>query len=161
MTVIGFHNPDEENGYLSNWYLSGFVLDGCTFSSIEQYMMYRKALLFGDTEIADKILKTNDVAEIKRYGREVRNYDETIWSGIRQAVVFRGLCAKFSQNEELKELLLGTGDSVLAECAVHDRIWGIGLSMADENRKDMRKWRGTNLLGFSLMEVRTWLSFMR
>ena len=45
----------------------------------------------------------------------------------------KGLQAKFSQNEELKEKLLGTKDAILAECAVRDRIWGIGLSMTDCN----------------------------
>ena len=54
-------------------------------------------------------------------------------------------------------LLLETGDSVLAECAVKDRIWGIGLSMVDANRLDMSKWKGQNLLGFALMEVRRML----
>ena len=44
MTVISFHNYNEENGYLSNWYPSTFTHNGITFSSMEQYMMYRKAL---------------------------------------------------------------------------------------------------------------------
>ena len=37
--MICFHNPEEENGYLSNWYLSEFTVDGIKFSSMEQYMM--------------------------------------------------------------------------------------------------------------------------
>ena len=71
MEVICFHNPNEENGYLSNWYPSLFTLDGVTFSSMEQYMMYRKALCFGDNTITAQILATNDVAEIKALGRRV------------------------------------------------------------------------------------------
>ena len=51
MEVICFHSPNEENGYLSNWYLSTFALDGVTFSSMEQYMMYCKAVCFGDDTI--------------------------------------------------------------------------------------------------------------
>ena len=43
MNVICFHNPDEENGYLSNWYLSYFTVNGIDFSSMEQFMMYQKA----------------------------------------------------------------------------------------------------------------------
>ena len=50
MSVIGFHNPDEPYGFLSNWYLSEFTIDGITFSSMEQYMMYQKAVLFEDAE---------------------------------------------------------------------------------------------------------------
>lgn len=154
MKIIGFHNPDEENGYLSNWYLSEFTLQEITFTSAEQYMMYRKAILFNDANVAAKILSTDNVADIKKLGRAVRNYNEIVWNGMRQVIVFEGLLAKFSQSEELRELLLKTEDAILAECAVHDRIWGIGLSMTDENKNNMDKWRGTNLLGFSLMEVR-------
>ena len=63
------------------------------------------------------------------------------------------LCAKF-QNSELKSKLKATGDAVLAEGAVRDCIWGIGLSMTDPKRLEMEKWRGQNLLGFALMMVR-------
>lgn len=113
MSIVCFHNPDEENGYLSNWYLSEFECDGIRFSSMEQYMMYQKANCFGDTKIAEKILETTDVAQIKALGRKVSNYNETIWNGKRQILVYNGLCAKF-QNPELKAKLKATGDAVLA-----------------------------------------------
>lgn len=152
--IICFHNPDEPNGYLSNWYLSNFQADGMSFSSMEQYMMYRKACLFGDTPIADEILSTDNVGKIKALGRKVAGYDEIIWSGTRQVIVYNGLLEKFRQNAELQKMLLETGTCILAECAVKDRIWGIGLGMHDENRFSMGKWQGQNLLGFALMEVR-------
>jgi len=154
MAVICFHNPDEENGYLSNWYPSPFTLDGVAFSSMEQYMMYRKAVCFGDEKVAAQIIATEDVAEIKALGRIVSGYDESLWNGVRQIVVYEGLLAKFSQNSELGERLKRTGNTVLAECAVKDRIWGIGLSMHDLNRLDRAKWQGQNLLGYALMMVR-------
>ena len=154
MPVICFHNADEENGYLSNWYPSPFTLHGVDFSSMEQYMMYRKAICFGDDKIAAQILATEDVAEIKTLGRLVAGYDENLWNGVRQIVVYEGLLAKFSQNPELKERLKSTGSAVLAECAVKDRIWGIGLSMYDPDRFDRTKWKGQNLLGYALMMVR-------
>lgn len=149
-----FHNPDEENGYMSNWWLSDFTINDITFSSMEQYMMYQKALCFNDTETAAKILKTTDVAQIKALGRLVKNYDDSHWNGVRQIIIYEGLLAKFSQNEELKKQLKATDDAVLAECAVKDRIWGIGLSMNDDNRFDRSKWNGQNLLGYALMLVR-------
>ena len=154
MRVIGFHNPEEEYGFLSNWYLSVFCWNGIQFTSVEQYMMYRKALCFADVEIAAQILKTEDVARIKELGRMVSGYDDRLWSGIRQLVVYEGLKEKFSQNPRLREQLLETGDVILAECAVKDRIWGIGLSMTDQNRFDLNSWRGQNLLGYALMMVR-------
>lgn len=154
MNIRCFHNPDEENGYLSNWYVSEFKIDSIKFSSMEQYMMYKKAIVFNDTKIAKEILETTDVSKIKALGRKVSNYDDTYWNGVRQIIIYKGLLEKFSQNEDLKERLLNTGNDILAECAVQDKIWGIGLSMKDVNRWDMEKWRGENLLGFALMMVR-------
>lgn len=152
--IICFHNPDEEYGWLSNWYLSDFKVDDVSFSSMEQYMMYQKAVVFEDFKTAEEILRTQNVAIIKQYGRQVSNYNDVIWNGIRQIVIYKGLLAKFSQNETLCDNLRNTGSAILAECAVMDRIWGIGLSMKDTNRFDMNKWNGQNLLGFAIMQVR-------
>lgn len=154
MSVICFHKPEEENGFLSNWYLSDFSIDGISYSSMEQYMMYMKAKTFNDESIANQILQTNDVATIKAYGRSVSNYVDSIWAGIRQMIIYKGLLEKFGQNEDLKEKLLATGENYLAECAVSDRVWGIGLSMKDPDRLYVDKWKGQNLLGFALMIVR-------
>lgn len=117
-------------------------------------MMYRKAICFDDQEIASQILATSDVARIKALGRAVSGYQENHWNGVRQILVYEGLCAKFSQNADLGELLRKTDRSLLAECAVRDTIWGIGLSMRDPDRFDPSKWRGQNLLGYTLMIVR-------
>ena len=154
MEIISFHNPDEENGFLSNWYLSKFEVSGVVYSSMEQYMMYQKAICFHDEIVAGQILETDNVSEIKQFGRIVSGYDDTTWNGIRQIIVYEGLKAKFSQNEELQNLLKQTGDAILVECAVKDRIWGIGLSMTDPSRFNKDKWKGQNLLGYSLMMVR-------
>lgn len=154
MDVVCFHNPNEENGYLSNWHLSQFCVDEIVFSSMEQYMMYKKATCFGDDRIAEQILEIDDTARIKELGRLVNGYNDHYWSGIRQVVVYEGLLAKFLQNDRLKEQLLGTGNRIIAECAVNDCIWGIGLSMINPDRLDLTKWKGQNLLGYSLMMVR-------
>lgn len=156
--IICFHNPDEQNGYLSNWYISDFEYNNITFSSMEQYMMYMKAMLFKDTEIAQEILKTSNVAEIKTLGRKVKNFNDKEWNKHKEEIITNGLYAKFSQNDTLKNKLLATGQAVLAECAVNDRIWGIGLSMKDNNRLNIKSWRGQNLLGKCLMTVREKLS---
>ena len=158
MEIICFHNPEEENGYLSNWYLSNFIIEGILFSSMEQYMMYKKAMCFDDQIVANKILETKDVAEIKALGRQVSNYNDSIWNGMRQILIYEGLLAKFTQNEDLKEQLISTGDAILAECAVKDRIWGIGLSMTSPKRQDIYQWNGQNLLGYALMLVRNRIS---
>ena len=101
--IICFHNPDEINGYLSNWYLSDFNVGNVQYSSMEQYMMYQKALLFDDMEIAGQILNTTNVGKIKALGRSVKNYEDIVWNGMRQLIVYQGLLEKFQQNIELKE----------------------------------------------------------
>ena len=154
MEVICFHNPDEENGYMSNWFLSDFTIDGVKFTSMEQYMMYSKAVCFNDKVIAAQILNTQDVAHIKELGRGVLGYNENIWNGMRQIIIYEGLLAKFTQNDSIREQLKSTGNAILAECAVRDCIWGIGLSMDNPKRLDISRWRGQNLLGYALLMVR-------
>lgn len=117
-------------------------------------MMYKKAIVFNDTKNVKKILETTDVSKIKDLGRQVSKYNDTYWNGVRRIIVYKGLLAKFSQNEDLEKRLINTGNDILAECAVQDKIWGIGLSMKYANRWDMTKWRGENFLGFALMMVR-------
>ena len=117
----------------------------------------RVYILYNRNDIAQKILKTENVAYIKELGRLISNYNENYWNGIRQIIVFEGLMAKFSQNESLKRQLQETEHCILAECAVKDKIWGIGLSMGDPDRLEISKWKGQNLLGYTLMMVRDWL----
>lgn len=118
------------------------------------FFICNKAVRFGDHDTADKILETDHAALIKELGRSISNYDESCWNGIRQIIVYEGLTAKFSQNRCLKEQLKATENAVLAECAVKDKIWGIGLSMKDADRFLVSRWRGQNLLGYALMMVR-------
>lgn len=158
MIVITFHNPDEENGYLSNWYLSDFTVGDLKYTSMEQYMMHQKSLLFHDESIAAQILATDDVADIKQLGRKVSGYIDNVWNGLRQIIIFEGLMAKYSQNPELGEKLKATGNAILAEAAVNDRIWGIGLSMKDPKRLEPKQWNGQNLMGYATMLVREKLS---
>jgi len=120
-------------------------------------MMHKKALCFQDTQIASQILKTDDLGTIKSLGRQVSNYEDLIWNGVRQIIIYQGLIEKFRQNPELLAKLLSTNVAILAECAVNDKIWGIGLSMTDPKRLNTKEWKGQNLLGFSLMQARNFL----
>lgn len=97
-----------------------------------------------------QVLATDEPAKIKALGRKVSNYDEHIWNGVRQIVVYEGLLAKFTQNERLKDKLKETGKAILVECAVKDLIWGVGLSMEDPHRFDKAKWRGKIYLDMHL-----------
>ncbi len=103
--MIFFHNGNEENGYLSNWYYSPFTIDNITFSSGEQYMMYMKAILFKDIHCAELILKTHDFSEIKRLGRSIRGFNDKTWDKYKIDIMYKGLYQKFEQNSILKEQL--------------------------------------------------------
>lgn len=149
-----FHNPDEENAVLSNWYPAGFELEGRRFSSVEQYFMWKKAVLFGDADAAEAILATDDCAQMKALGRRVRGFDGKVWSACRPKVMEAALLAKCRQNPDIKKALLETGDDVIVECSEDDRIWGNGLAMSDPDRDDPRRWTGQNLMGRSWMHVR-------
>ena len=117
-------------------------------------MMAAKAELFGDKEIRDQILKCSDQKQIKALGRKVRGFEQKVWDKFKYAIVLLGNWHKFSQNRELREFLLSTGDSVLVEASPYDAIWGIRLAASSPEAQDPMKWRGQNLLGFALMEVR-------
>ncbi len=125
------------------------------FNCVEQFFMWYKAKKFKDQEIADKILMSNyNPKEVKRLGRQVKNYNDKEWDAVRASVMRTGLRLKFTQNEALKELLLSTGDKILVEASPYDRIWGAGIRENDSRISDPEKWPGKNLLGQLLMELR-------
>jgi ribA/ribD-fused uncharacterized protein len=134
------------------------IVDGVTYNCCEQYMMAQKALLFGDMDKHDLIMKSNDPREQKKLGKEVSGYTDTVWHAKRMEIVFKGNYAKFSQHADLKTAILGTGNRIIVEASPVDKIWGIGLPAAAAEACFPEKWRGQNLLGETLMRVRTALN---
>ncbi|WP_370319964.1 NADAR family protein [Actinoplanes sp. ATCC 53533] len=156
------HRPQRDGsigtGCLSQWWPSAFTVEGVRFATAEHYMMWRKALLFGDEEAAVRIVAASHPRQAKMLGRRVRGFDEQTWVDQRRAIVREASLAKFGQRAELRDFLLGTGERILVEASPTDRIWGIGLAATDERAADPAQWRGLNLLGFALMEARAQLS---
>ncbi len=146
---------------LSQWYPCKFEIEGAVYTSAEQYMMAEKAKLFGDEEIRAEILNTSDPRRCKALGRKVKGFDPEVWEENEFRIVTEGNKAKFAQNDSLKQFLLSTGDKVLVEASPTDRVWGIGFGKNDPDAADPTKWRGKNLLGFALMQVREALRRMR
>ncbi len=138
----------------SQWYLCHFQIGHLRFCCMEQYMMYRKAILFKDDKIAEKILASDSPSEMKRLGRRVANFNEDKWNENKYDIVVLGNYFKFIQNRRLLNYLFSTKNSVLVEASPEDKIWGIGLSAENPDALDVEKWQGENLLGFALMEVR-------
>lgn len=139
---------------LSQWFPAAFTVDGITYPTAEHWMMARKALLFGDQAAYEQVLATNKPGAAKAIGRKVKNFEAVVWQKEGYGFVAEGSYYKFSQNPPLKEFLLRTGKNVIVEASPMDRIWGIGLSQNSQDAMNPFKWRGTNLLGFALMEAR-------
>jgi len=142
----------------SQWYPSPFTVDSITYSTAEHWMMTEKARLFGDAEIAERVIGAKTPKEAKELGRAVRGFDVAAWEQSCFSIVREGNRHKFIQNAGYKEYLLGTGNRVLVEASPVDAIWGIGLAADSAQAKVPHQWRGKNLLGFALMEVRDLLS---
>jgi ribA/ribD-fused uncharacterized protein len=138
----------------SQWYAAPFVVEGQHYPTAEHFMMAEKAALFGDQATRAQVLQASNPGAAKALGRQVCGFDETAWLENRFSIVTRANEAKFSQNVELGQFLKMTGSRVLVEASPVDRIWGIGLAQDDEKVNNPDQWRGLNLLGFALMQVR-------
>ncbi len=141
-------------GICSQWYASEFEIDGQKFTCAEQYMMYKKAMLFEDEEVANAVMRTQNPKEQKALGRRVRGFDKNKWEEVCREYVYEGNYAKFTQNPQLLEELVSYGDREIVEASPYDKIWGIGLHETDPNIEDKSKWQGTNWLGEAIMRVR-------
>ncbi|MFT3682495.1 MAG: NADAR family protein [Ferruginibacter sp.] len=141
----------------SQWFPAPFKVEGIVYPTAEHWMMAKKAALFNDREIMEEIIAATKPAVAKELGRKVKNFDSEIWAAESYRIVTEGNRQKFSQHESLKKFLLGTGSKVIVEASPVDPVWGIGLSQDDPFANDPFKWKGTNLLGFTLMEVRDFL----
>ncbi|GAB3070641.1 NADAR family protein [Micromonospora schwarzwaldensis] len=156
------HRPQRDGsvgaGCLSQWWPAAFTVDGREFATAEHWMMWHKATLFDDHEVAARVLTATHPHRAKALGRQVRGFDEATWAARRREIVVAGSVAKFGQHDPLRRFLLGTGDRVLVEASPTDRVWGIGLTADDPRAADPATWRGENLLGFALMQAREQLA---
>jgi ribA/ribD-fused uncharacterized protein len=142
------------DGIYSQWHPSKFTIDGREYNCCEQYMMAKKALTFNDQESYKMIMYSDNPRDQKAFGRRVKNFNAEVWSVISREVVYQGNYAKFTQNPELKEQLMATGDLEIVEASPYDKIWGIGLGEEDPRAWDKSTWDGLNWLGEAIMRVR-------
>lgn len=139
---------------LSQWYESPFNVGDITYRTAEHWMMAQKAQLFDDQALFQKIVLSQKPGEAKDLGRQIAGFDEQIWNNRRYDIVKQGNIHKFSQNPPLAEFLVNTDPRILVEASPVDTIWGAGLAQDDKAIRNVDTWRGLNLLGFALMEVR-------
>ena len=167
-TVKGHFENDKYvffwNGPFSNWYPAKFDMDTgtkwgvMTFTSSEQAMMFYKAIVFEDESSLIAIMSTNSPREQKALGRKVKNFNQDKWESVCLDLITNVLVAKFGSDEELKKILLDTGNKVIVEASQYDRVWGIGMGVEHKDILDQTKWDGKNFLGICLMGARTILS---
>ena len=143
------------NGIYSQWHKSPMTIDEIEYSSCEQYMMHQKALLFGDSEIAELIMNESNPKEQKKYGRMIKGFDKATWDKNCLAIVYEGNLAKFTQNAELREQMISTENRIFVEASPFDTVWGIGLAEDAEGIDNPSYWQGLNLLGQALTLVKT------
>jgi ribA/ribD-fused uncharacterized protein len=152
------HKPNADGsigpGVLSQWWPQPFTVDGVRYPTAEHWMMAGKARLFDDTDGLAAALAAASPGAAKAAGRKVRGFDEQRWRAVRYDLVVAGNLAKFGQHPELGDFLRRTGRKVLVEASPFDRIWGIGMARTHDDVGRPTRWRGLNLLGFALMDVR-------
>ena len=108
--------------------------------------MHKKTLTIGDDEGAEAMLKAAHPREQNRLGKTVRYFDESTWNNNSCDVVKQGNLAQFSQNSVLKDYMVGTGDSLLAEASPKHLKWGVGLAGNNPHALNPDRWIGQNML---------------
>jgi len=140
-------------GWLAPFAPTPFKDQGVTFMSAEHWMMHAKARLFGDGDIAEKILRARTPMQAQALGRRARGFSESVWKEHREAVMFNANLAKFSTIVSLRDYLVLSWPKILVLASPNDIVWGSGLDLADPMLGSPRRWPGLNLGGFSLMRV--------
>lgn len=105
-------------------------------------MMEQKAVLFGDKETHQQILDCKKPDQIQKHGRKTRGFDQALWDKFKYPIVLNENWCKFIQNKKLRDFLISTGDSILAEASPCDGILGIQLPKKSPDAKNPLKWPG-------------------
>ncbi|HTF20598.1 MAG TPA: NADAR family protein [Chryseolinea sp.] len=148
--------PSDSFGHamLTQWYPSGFSVQNDRYLHAAHWMMVKKARLFDDGEAASDLLALKEDQEIMTRGRQIVGFDQKRWDAHKFSIVVEGNLHKFSQHQSLHKYISGTHPLVLTEANPNDRVWGIGLPESAPGAMNPHHWKGLNLLGFALMEVR-------
>jgi len=141
---IKFYSVNEAYGEFSNFALFPIKLKGKIWKTTEHYFQAQK---FVDKAYQEKIRKASTPMKAAQLGRSRKVRIVKKWDNIRDNVMYEALKAKFTQHEELNELLLATGDKILIEHTENDSYWG-----------DSGDGSGKNRLGKLLMRLREKLS---
>lgn len=141
-----FHDVDKVNGHYSNFWMGREVaIDGENFKTVEHYFQAQKFL--DAPHIRQQIMAAATPDETKKiaYSNSQFAMRMTTWENQRMTEMYKGVYAKFSQDNGLRAMLLATSDARLIEKMERgrkDTFWGVRNSV------------GANMLGQILMQVR-------
>lgn len=144
-----------------NWRPSDFVFLGyadCNTGLTSACLNWRFPCSF---MFYDRHYNSVEQCMLAEKSRLVGLYGEEMWKNTRYEVAVDVNMAKFWQNPRLKQILIDTGDKIIVEDSLQDVVWGIGLEKSHPDAVSPKKWLGTNLFGFALMEVRDVLNVKR
>jgi len=138
---VKFYSVSDEYGAFSNFAAYPIKLGKKRWPTTEHYFQAKK---FTDKKQQEDIRKAKTPMIAARLGRDRKKHKiRRGWNSEKVAVMREAIYAKFTQHEELRELLLSTGDAEIVEHTSNDNYWGDGGDS-----------RGKNMLGSILMEIR-------
>lgn len=127
-----------EYRFLSNFYMAQVEYQGITYCCSENAFQAAKTL---NNTVREQFANM-DPSKAKREGRRIKLRQD--WESVKDIVMYEITKAKFTQNKDLKEKLLATGDAKLIEGNTWgDDYWGV-----------CNPEKGQNKLGRILMCVR-------
>ncbi len=125
------------------------------FHCNEQFLHYQKACLFDDKAAATKIMAATTALACKRLGDKVEHFDQAVWEQECPGIMKQGLRYKFTQSRMCYKALEATGKTRLAEASPYDTLWGTGIGIGNKDLSNVVLWKGKNLMGDALQEIRT------
>lgn len=174
---VFFHGKKD---IFSQWHNSAFTDKDIFFKTAEHFMMFQKCVFFEhkdksvdaikqivtdglakyqETSIHSRnllvrILEASTPKDAKALGKEVKFFNKQKWEAIVAKVLLRGNMLKFQQNPELLTQFLSFKTQRFVEASPFDRIYGIGLADSHPNASNPSYWRGQNILGDVLTQLR-------
>ena len=114
-------------------------IEGKKFNSCEQFIQAKKAIMFGDMNTWNKIMKETNPKVMKQRAKEIRNVQEDVWNGALFDIYTQANYHKFQQNTDLKVLLLSTGNKLLVQCNDVAKPPRIGLTREKSEKRRLNE----------------------
>lgn len=137
---INFYHLTDEFGCFSNFARYAIHLDGKSWPTSEHYFQAQK---FDDARLREEVRRCRTPRMAANMSRDRKNPLRRDWESVKHDVMRKVVRAKFTQHDELREMLLSTDDAMLVEHTVSNNYWGDGGDGS-----------GKNMLGRILMEIR-------